>query len=107
MNNRGELTPGEMPDLIFTLVPPSKETPLDITREGVLVVIDPGMYHIVRDILIRGQTRETMIRESIELAAKLAIQDQANIPDNKWDGKTWTPDGESQEEEEEEPKEET
>ena len=95
MNKHGELTPGEMPDLIFSLMPPTKEYPLHTTRDHSLMILNPELYHIVRDILVRSQTRETMMREAIETAKHLSQQDKEQIPDTNWDGKVWKPeDGE-------------
>lgn len=91
---------GAMPDFIVTLTPPSEQCPMNQGRPGAILIMDPAIYHVVRDIVMKKITSEQVQQLMID-GAKAAQQDEAQvieveepkedgpIPDSTWDGRTW------------------
>lgn len=82
---------GAMPDFILTLVPPTEQSPMAQGRPGTILIMDPMVYHVVRDIVMKKITSEQVQQFVADAAMQAQMQSppMEEIPNSNWDGKTF------------------
>lgn len=82
---------GAMPDFILTLVPPTEQNPMAQGRPGTILIMDPMVYHVVRDIVMKKITSEQVQQFVADAAMQAQMQPPMDEPwtDKNWDGKSW------------------
>lgn len=81
---------GAMPDFVVTLIPPT-QVALPQGRPGTILIMDPMIYHIVRDIVMKKITSEQVQQFLADAAGQVQMHPPKDrpIPNSNWNGKTF------------------